>query len=175
VRASFGGVHAALALVPIIPFLPHARRDPGFFVDAPPSAHDTLNQFERWCRHPAQVALFLFALITAGVPLRALDWGTVSMPLAVFLGKPVGLLIGVALALALGFHLPFHVGWRQLVVVSVISTIGFTMALFFATAAIGPGPLLSTIKMGGLLTLAGAPLALLAGWRLRVGRFATAG
>ena len=29
------GFHPAFALVPILPFLPHARRDPGFFVDAP--------------------------------------------------------------------------------------------------------------------------------------------
>ena len=29
----FGGFHPAFALLPILPFLPHARRDPGFFVD----------------------------------------------------------------------------------------------------------------------------------------------
>jgi NhaA family Na+:H+ antiporter len=170
----FGGVRPALALVPIVPFLPHARRDPGFFVDAPPDAHDTLNQFERLCRHPAQVALFLFALITAGVPLRALDSGTLSLPVAVFLGKPLGLALGVAAAVAFGLHLPFHVGWRHLIVIGFISTIGFTLALFFATVAIGPGPVLSEIKMGGLLTLAGAPLALAAARLLRVGRFASA-
>ncbi len=64
------GVHPALALVPIMPFLPHAARDPGFFVDAPPDARDTLNQFEIWWRYPAQVALFFFGLVNAGVP----DW-----------------------------------------------------------------------------------------------------
>jgi len=73
-----------------------------------------LNEFERWVRHPAQVALLLFALITAGVPLRALDWGTLALPVAVFLGKPVGLFVGIAVALALGFHLPHRVGWRDL-------------------------------------------------------------
>ena len=30
-----GGLHPALALVPIIPFLPHAARDPGLFVESP--------------------------------------------------------------------------------------------------------------------------------------------
>jgi NhaA family Na+:H+ antiporter len=166
-----GGVHPALALVPVIPFLPHASRDPGFFVDAPPNADDTLNRFERWCRHPAQVALFLFAVISAGIPLRALDSGTLAMPLAVFAGKPLGLLLGVALGIMAGLHLPFHVTWRHLAVVAWLSTIGFTMALFFATVAVGPGPVLSELKMGALLTLGGGGMAFIAARVLRVGRF----
>jgi Na+:H+ antiporter, NhaA family len=167
-----GGIHPALALVPIVPFLPHAARDPGFLVDAPPSAHDTLNDFERWCRHPAQVALLLFGLITGGVPLHALDSGTLTLPAAVFIGKPIGLIAGIALARALGLHLPYHVGWRHVVVLAFITTIGFTMALFFATVAIGPGAVLSEIKMGALATVMGGLVALAAAWLLRVGRFA---
>ena len=42
----WSGIHPALAMVPILPFLPHAARDPGFFVDAPPGARDTLSRFE---------------------------------------------------------------------------------------------------------------------------------
>ena len=49
----WSGLHPALALVPIMPFLPHAARDPGFFVDALPDAKDTLSQFEVWWRYPA--------------------------------------------------------------------------------------------------------------------------
>jgi NhaA family Na+:H+ antiporter len=167
-----GGVHPALALVPIVPFLPHAKRDPGFLVDAPAGAHDTLNEFERWCRHPAQVALLLFGYVTGGVLFRALDSGTLSMPLAVFVGKPLGLLIGVMFARALGLHLPFHVGWRDLTVLAFILTIGFTMALFFAAVAIGPGAVLTELKMGALLTLTGGLMALAAARLLHVGRFA---
>jgi NhaA family Na+:H+ antiporter len=166
-----GGVHPALALVPIVPFMPHAARDPGFLVDAPATAHDTLNEFERWVRHPAQVALLLFGLVTGGVLLRALDHGTLAMPTAVLVGKPLGLLAGVLVAHALGLHLPLRVGWRELVVVGFISTVGFTMALFFATVAVGPGAVLSELKMGGLLTLIGALLAVAAARALRVGRF----
>ena len=55
------GLHPALALVPIMPFLPHAARDPGFFVDARPNAKDALSQFEIWWKYPAQVTLFFFA------------------------------------------------------------------------------------------------------------------
>jgi NhaA family Na+:H+ antiporter len=168
----FGGFHPALALVPIVPFLPHARRDPGFFVDAPPDAHDTLNRFELWCRHPAQVALLLFGIVSAGVPLRALEAGTWGLPLATLVGKPVGLLLGSAVALLLGLHLPRQVGWPHLVVLGFLGAIGFTIALYFAAASIGPGPVLSQLKMGALLSLAGALPAFAAAWLLKVGRFA---
>jgi NhaA family Na+:H+ antiporter len=168
----FGGVHPALALVPIVPFMPRGTSDPGFMVDAPPEAHDTLNAFERWARPPAQAALMLFGFVTAGVPLRALDWGTLSLPLAILIGKPLGLILGVGLAPAFGLRLPHHVGWREVTILALLSTIGFTMSLFFATVALGPGPVLSELKMGGLLTIAGALLAGAAAWMLGVGRFA---
>ena len=167
----FGGFEPALALVPIVPFLPHARRDPGFFVDAPPTFHDALSRFEMWCRHPAQVALLLFGLVNAGVPLKALYWGTWSMPLAAVIVKPLGLLFGVWVALSLGMHLPQRVGWRELGVVGFIATIGFTVALFFASATLGPGPTLSAIKMSALVSLCGGVLAYGAARLLRTGRF----
>jgi NhaA family Na+:H+ antiporter len=167
-----GGVHPALALVPIVPFMPRGESDPGFMVDAPIVERDTLTEFERWCRPPAQVALLLFGFVTAGVPLKALDVGTLSLPIAILIGKPFGLAVGVAAARAMGFTLPHHVGWRELVVVALLSTIGFTMALFFATVALGPGPVLSAVKMGALWSITGGLLALGAAWLLGVGRFA---
>ena len=100
------GLDPALALVPIMPFLPHAARDPGFFVDASPDAKDTLSQFEVWWRYPAQVALFFFGLVNAGVPFRSLEPGTWGLPIALIAGKPVGMLVGAAIAVAVGLHLP---------------------------------------------------------------------
>jgi NhaA family Na+:H+ antiporter len=169
---TFGGVHPALALVPIVPFMPRGTSDPGFMVDAPPEAHDTLNEFERLCRPPAQVALLLFGFVTAGVQLKALDSGTLNLPIAILVGKPIGLALGVGFARAFGLRLPHHVGWRELTVLALLLTIGFTMSLFFATVAVGPGPVLSELKMGALWTVSGALLAFGAAWLLGVGRFA---
>jgi NhaA family Na+:H+ antiporter len=166
----FGGLEPAFALVPILPFLPHAARDPGFFVDAPPAAHDALSRFELWARHPAQVALLLFGLVAGGVPIKALDWGTLGLPITGLLLKPAGLMLGVALALALGLHLPHRVGWREVLVVGYIATVGFTVALFFAAAVVGPGPTLSAIKMGALASLAGAVPAVALAVALGTGR-----
>jgi NhaA family Na+:H+ antiporter len=168
----WSGLHPALALVPIVPFLPHAARDPGFFVDARPTARDALSQFEIWWRYPAQVTLFFFGLVNAGVPLHALEPGTWGVPIAVLVGKPLGILIAAGAALAAGLRLPHKVGWRELIVVGFIAAIGFSIGLFFCAAILPPGQLRTETSMGVLLSLAGAPLALLAALVLRVGRFA---
>ncbi len=168
----WSGLHPALALVPIVPFLPHAARDPGFFVDARPNAPDTLSQFEVWWKYPAQVALLFFGLVNAGVPLHALEAGTWGLPIAVIGGKPIGILIATAAALAAGLHMPHEVGWRDLIVVGFASAIGFSIGLFFCTALFPPGQLRSETGMGVLLSFLGAPLAFSAARLLRVGRFA---
>jgi NhaA family Na+:H+ antiporter len=168
----WSGLHPALALLPIIPFLPHAARDPGFFVDALPGDKDTLSQFEVWWRYPAQLALFFFGLVNAGVPVGALEVGTWGLPIAVLVGKPLGIFLAAGVALAAGLHWPHRVGWRELIVVAFAAAIGFTVGLFFSATLLPPGQLRSEVSMGVLLTLAGAPLALACAWALGVGRFA---
>lgn len=166
------GIHPGLALVPIMPFLPGGRRDPGFFVDAPADAHDPLNRFEIVWRHPVQVTLFLFGLVNGGVIVHAVETGAWAVPVAVLSAKPFGMLAAVALALAAGFHLPHRVGARDLVVASMIPASGFTIGLFMASALLAPGQLLATTKMGMLLSVVAGPLAVLLARLLRVGRFA---
>ena len=117
----WSGLHPALALVPIMPFLPHAARDPGFFVDASPGSRDTLSRFEIFWRYPAQVALFFFGLVNAGVPIGAFEEGTWALPVAVLVGKPVGILFGAGLAVVAGLHLPHRVGWRDLFAIGFIA------------------------------------------------------
>ena len=168
----WSGVHPAIALVPIIPFLPHGARDPGFLVDADPRATDTLSRFEVWWRYPAQIALFFFGLVNAGVPIGAYEAGTWALPIAVLLGKPLGLVLASGAAVLLGLRLPRNLGWREVIVVGFVAAIGFSVGLFFCTALLPPGQLRSEMSMGVLLSLAGAPLALVSAMLLRVGRFA---
>jgi Na+:H+ antiporter, NhaA family len=169
------GLYPALALIAVVPFLPHAARDRGFLVDARPTARDALSQFEIWWRYPTHLTLFLFGLINAGVPLRALEPGTWGLPIALTIGRPVGVLVGVGVALVCRLHLPHGVAWRELLVVGLTSTIGFTVGLFMSTQLLGPGQLRAEVGMGVLLSLSGAPLALVAARLLRVGRFAPGG
>ena len=166
-----GGFHPALALVPIVPFLPGAARDPGLFVDAPASAHDTLSELEHWWRTPVAVVLFAFALVNAGVPFSSVGTGTWAVLAAVLAGKPIGI-VGFTLAGgAAGLRLPHGFDWRVLAVVGCAAAIGFTVALFFATAAFPDGAYLAQTKTGALLSVAGGVMAALLAAALRVGRF----
>ena len=165
------GLHPALALVPIIPFLPHGARDPGFFVDASPDARDTLSRFEVFWRYPAQIALFFFGLVNAGVAFGALEQGTWALPIAVLVWQTGGHHARRRPGHPRGLHLPQHMGWRDLIVIGITAAIGFSVGLFFCAALMSPGQIRSEISMGVLLTVAGLPLALLAGRMLGVGRF----
>jgi len=169
-----GGLHPALALVPIVALMPHAARDPGLFVEAPPGAHDTLSGFEHWWKVPVQLVLFFFGLVNAGVPLRMYGPGTWTVLVSILAGKPIGIGLAVAASLAAGLKLPSHFGWRDVVVVGCAAGLGFTVALFFATAAFPPGPMLDQAKLGALFSVSAAVVTLVAALALRVGRFAAA-
>jgi NhaA family Na+:H+ antiporter len=101
----YGGLHPALALVPIVPFMPHVPRDPGLFVEAPPEAHDTLSEFEHWWKYPVQLVLLCFGLVNAGVPLEQVGAGTWAVLVAILVGKPAGILLAVAPAVRAGFRI----------------------------------------------------------------------
>ncbi len=165
-----GGLHPALALVPIVPFLPHARRDPGLFVEAP-RLQDTLNQLEHWWKVPVQGILLAFGLVNAGVPFNGVGLGTGVVLAAVLAGKPIGIVAASLAARRGGFDLPRGLTVRDLVVVGCAAAIGFTVALFFAVAAFPSGPLLDAAKSGALLTVSGALMTWAAAAVLRVGRF----
>jgi len=167
-----GGLHPALALVPILPLLPHASRDPGLFVESAERPHDPLNEFERWWQLPVEGILFLFALTNAGVPLGSTGVGTWVVLVAILVGKPLGITVSSIAATVGGLHLPEGVDRRDLVVVGVTAAIGFTVALFFATAAFPAGATLQEAKLGALFSLSAATLAPAAAWAMRAGRFA---
>jgi NhaA family Na+:H+ antiporter len=168
----WGGLHPALALVPIMPFVPHAARDAGLFVES--HSRDTLNAFEHWWKVPVHVILFFFGLVNAGVEVTSVGAGTWIVLTAILLGKPIGIVSCTALSVAAGLHRPAGVTWRDLTVLGVVAAIGFTVALFFATAAFPAGKLLDQTKMGALLSFSAAIVALIAAFLLRVGRMARA-
>lgn len=167
----WGGLHPALALVPVMCFVPHAARDVGLFV-ARPHAHDTLNEFARWWRVPVHVILFFFGLANAGVEFASVGPGTWFVLAAILFGKPIGIVSCTALSVAAGLHMPAGVTWRDLTVLGLVAAIGFTVALFFATAAFPAGELLDQTKMGALLSFSAAIIAMVVALLLRVGQVA---
>jgi NhaA family Na+:H+ antiporter len=164
------GIHPALALVPLVPLLPHDARRRDIFADRPDAAPIHYGEHE-W-NGVAQVALFLFGLVNAGVILRHFDTGSWTVMLAALVGRPLGILGAIGLAVAGGVRLPRKMHWRELMVLAVASSSGFTFALFMAGAALPAGAVAEQITVGALATVAGAGAALGVAWLLGVGRFA---
>ena len=138
-----GGLHPALALVPIVPFLPHP---------AP-------TEFEHRVKWPVQIILFFFGLANAGVAFTSAGMATWIVLAAIVAGKPIGIVVSTALGSAIGLEKPVGVSWRDIVVLGIVAGVGFTVALFFATASFPPGPLLDQAKMGALLSFSSAGIA----------------
>jgi NhaA family Na+:H+ antiporter len=164
------GLHPAFALVPIVPFLRHEPRPLDLFADPPDD--DATHHFEHEWNVAVQCILFLFGLVNAGVIVKGYDSGTWAILLAALVGRPLGILAAVGVAVALGLHLPRRIGARELVVIALASSTGFTFALFFATGILSIGPVLAQLTIGALATAAGSLLAFGAARLLRVGRFA---
>jgi NhaA family Na+:H+ antiporter len=147
-----GGVHPALALVPIVPFMPAIN----------------LNRFERTWRHPVQFILFFFGLANAGVPFASVGAPTWLVAGGLMLGKPIGVVGMTLVAEQIGFRRAKALDLCSLTVLGVAAGIGFTVALFFATAAFRPGVVLDQAKMGALFSFLAAPLAILLARALRI-------
>ncbi len=167
-----GGIHPALALVPIIPFMPAAPKDLGIFASDEESQPDTLNRFEHAWRIPAQFILFFFGLANAGVPLASIGAPTWLVLAGLIVGKPIGVVGMTLLAERIGFERAKDLDLRALIVLGLAAGIGFTVALFFSTAAFAPGDVLDQAKMGALLSFLAAPLAILLARALRIRRSA---
>jgi NhaA family Na+:H+ antiporter len=113
----------------------------------------------------------LFALANAGVTFGgaglAGDGATAltGVVLGLVIGKPVGVLCFSWLAVRAGVAaLPAGVRWSNVLVVGLVAGIGFTMALFIATLAFPPGPLIEVAKLGIMLaSLVAGAIGLLAG------------
>ena len=155
-----GGIHPALAMVPIVPFMPHGKSDLKVFGSRPLIRLATMEQFESWWRSPVQVILMGFGLVNAGVPFTSLGDITAAVTISLIAGKPIGVVVATAIGELLGLRRPSGLNYGALTVMGITAGIGFTVALFFTTASFPPGPILDEAKMGALLSFLAAPLAL---------------
>ena len=162
-----GGIHPALALVPIIFFMPHELTDAGLFAEHE-GEPDTLNQFRDWWRTPVEIILGLFGLVNAGVPLTSLGAGTWLVCLGLMVGKPLGITLFSLLGRAFNLSLPDGMRWGDVIVLGCAAGIGFTVALFVSTVAFPPGAHQDMAKMGALFSFGSMAITLIAAKVLRV-------
>src|SRR4029434_8831887 len=99
----------------------------------------------------------------AGVVFSHAGQGTWIVVTSLIVGKPVGILLATVVGVAIGLRAPGGLRYTHIGVLGVAAGIGFTVALFFATAAFPPGETLDEAKMGALLRFAALPFAVLSG------------
>ena len=165
-------LHPALALVPIVPFLPGPAYDEGLFQDDTSTKEtDTLNRFEHDLKPYVDYGLFFFAFANAGVQFASMSNLTWIVLLSLLVGKTVGITFFSWAATLVGFPLPDGMKMKHLLVAGVIAGLGLTVALFVAQQAF-PGDSLASFrgasKMGALFSGGIALLAIVLGRMLGV-------
>ena len=161
-------LHPALALVFIIPFLPHKRFEEKHLFEEDVADRSTIAQFEHHWRSIVDFGLFLFGLANAGVRFSEVGTATWLVLASLLIGKGLGIFTFGHIAEKLGFPLPNGVGRRELIVIGIIGGFGFTVALFIAGEAFVDPMLQGAAKMGAMLSCAAAAIAVIAGKLLRI-------
>jgi Na+:H+ antiporter, NhaA family len=119
------------------------------------AAREALSPIERleFSLHPwvAFTIMPLFAIANAGVPIEAASFDqnlTLAIVAALVVGKPVGVVLFSFIVVKLrAAVLPGELSWRLLAAGSLLTGVGFTMALFIADLAFEPS-LLNSAKLG---------------------------
>jgi NhaA family Na+:H+ antiporter len=160
------GVHATIAGVALALTIP-LQAEPGR-PDAMRASplHRLEHGLHNWV---AFLIVPVFGLANAGLSFAGLttdalvDHLTLGVALGLVFGKLAGVFGSAALTIRLGLaDLPMGAGWLQMVGVSLLCGIGFTMSLFIGMLAFAGDPLLQDeVKVGILL---GSLVAGLVGW-----------
>ncbi|MFQ5504646.1 MAG: Na+/H+ antiporter NhaA, partial [Planctomycetota bacterium] len=162
-------LHPALALVPIVPFLPGPRVDTGLFAEAK-GEHSALHMFEHQLKLFVDLGLFFFAFANAGVQLAGIGPMTWIILVALVAGKTCGITLFGLLGMRIGFPLPRGMGIRDLVMAGFVAALGLTVALFVAGAAFIEPVMQGQAKMGALFSGFVGVAALLLGRMLGFGK-----
>jgi NhaA family Na+:H+ antiporter len=145
-------LHPALALVFIVPFLPHAKRGSKQLFEEDPADYSTLSRFEHEWKVVVDIGLFIFGLTNAGVEFTNAGTVTWLVLTALLVGKPVGIFAFGCLAAAMGFRLPNGVRKRDLLVIGVVAGTGFTVAIFVSGQAFIDHAVIEAAKMGAMFS-----------------------
>jgi NhaA family Na+:H+ antiporter len=163
-------LHPALALVFIVPFLPHPHRETLHIFEEDRSDRSTIARFEHEWKIIVDFGLFMFGLANTGVLLTSIGAATWVVLGALVIGKTGGIFIMGWLGKGLGYPLPEKVGGKELLLVGLIAGIGLTVALFVAGEAFTDPVTQGAAKMGALLSGGCAVIAIVAGRLLGIKR-----
>lgn len=163
-------LHPALALVFIIPFLPHAKRERKRIFEEDVADRSTMARFEHEWKAIVDFGLFMFGLANAGVEFSRIGTATGLVVASLLGGKTVGIFSLGYLGTMLGFPLPRGMGKKELLLTGIIAGFGFTVALFVAGEAFTDPVHQGAAKMGAMLSGIAALLAFAGGRLFKVRR-----
>ena len=163
-------LHPALALVFIVPFLPHPQSESLRIFEGDTKDTSPMARFEHEWKVVVDFGLFMFGLANAGVRLESIGTVTWLVLGSLAIGKTLGIFFMGWLGHLLGYPLPKRVGNKELVLVGLIAGIGLTVALFVAGEAFTEPTIQGAAKMGALLSAGCAVIAIVAGRLLRIRR-----
>ncbi len=159
---ALSGLPATLGLLPLIPVIPHAGRSFGLFAEAEAFLADPLNRIAHLMVRPLPWVLFLFGLTRGGVDFDAFAPTTGAVLAALWIGKPVGLVTGALVAGGItGQVLPRELRLADLIVIAILSGIGFTIPVLAVGIAMPGGVASEAARLGLALSLAAGPVAVL--------------
>jgi NhaA family Na+:H+ antiporter len=156
-------LHPALALVFVIPFLPHAKVERKNLFEDDLSDRSPMASFEHEWKVLVDFGLFIFGIANAGVEFSSFGTVTWLVLVSLVIGKFVGIFSFGWIADLLGFSLPNGMRKIDLCVVSLIAGTGFTVALFMAGEAFADEGIKSAAKMGAVLSALTIVLGLVMG------------
>lgn len=156
------GLHPALAMVFIVPFMPRASHDAGLFDEEEEHETDALNAFSHAVKMPVDVGLFFFAFVNAGVAwigYNLADQNTFAVFTALGVGKTLFVFGATAATYytlrAIGFKIEMPsneagevLRWRDFAVIGPLTAIGFTVSLFVVAAGGGP----DSLRLGAMMS-----------------------
>ena len=147
------GVHPALALCLVVPFIP---------------GRANLEKFDHDCSLVVHVGLFFFALCNAGVVLTQIGLPTLNVGLSLVAGKTVGIFAFTFFGIkCLRLQLPVGMHTVHLALLAHISGVGLTVSLFVIELAFTDPVLRDEAKLGALLSVVVAPSAIALGHILK--------
>ena len=142
------GLHAALAMVFIIPFMPKTT---------------ALHIFERKVAPVVDFGLFFFGFVAAGVEVSNISTLSLIIMLSIIIGKAIGIYSMTAIAVKLKYPLPEGMTLKDASLVGILGGIGLTVALFVCESAFVDAGLIAAAKMGALGSLLAALIAIAIG------------
>ena len=160
------GLHASLALIFVVPFMPHE-------VDAKHTDKDaTLVKFEHDFKPIVDYGLFFFGLGNAGVVFANVSVLTLIIFISLLVGKTAGIFAMVKLIGLFGFRINKRIADTDLLLIGLTAGVGLTVSLFIAEIAYPDHGVAEAAKMGALFSLGNGFIAIAAAAFLHRGRFA---